>query len=147
MNIAEYQVKDFFKQYSIPILDSKLITHSKEAFKMAQQLGGELFAVKAQVLAGGRGKAGGVQIVKGLEKLEPVANSLLGSYLVTHQTSKKGELISKLLIEKGCDIEKEYYLSVLLDPASSQILFMLSPEGGVDIEELSEKSPEKILKS
>ena len=146
MNIAEYQAKIFFKQYSIPVLDSKVAKNSKEAFEAAKTLGGGVFAVKAQVLAGGRGKGGGVKIVQSPKEAEQVAGSLLGSYLVTPQTSKQGELVSKVLIEKGCDIKKEYYLAALLDPICSQIIFMASPEGGMDIEEVSEKSPEKILK-
>ena len=146
MNIKEYQAKHFFKQYSIPVLDSKVVETSKEAFEIAQQLGGNVFAVKAQILAGGRGKGGGIKIVKSPKKVEQATNSLLSSYLVTPQTSKKGELVSKVLIEKGCDIEKEYYLAALLDPISSQLIFMVSPEGGMDIEEVSEKFPEKILK-
>ena len=146
MDIKEYQAKALFKQYSIPTLESKAVSSAQEAFESAQSLGGSVFAVKAQVLAGGRGKAGGIKIVKTAEEVKKSAEALLGSYLVTPQTSKKGELVSQLLIEKGCDIDKEYYLAVLLDPSSSQVIFMASQEGGMDIEEVSEKNPEKILK-
>lgn len=146
MDLKEYQAKDFFKQYSIPILESKLVNSPQSAFTSALDLGGSVFAVKAQVLAGGRGKAGGIKIVKSPEEVKKSAESLLGSYLVTAQTSKKGELVSQVLIEKGCSIDKEYYLSVLLDPSSSQIIFMASPEGGMDIEEVNKKTPEKILR-
>ncbi len=146
MNIAEYQSKDFFKKYSIPVLDSKTVKSPKEALQSARQLEGKLFAVKAQILAGGRGKAGGIKIVKSPEEVEQAASHLLNNYLITPQTSQKGELVSRVLVEKGCAIKKEYYLSVLLDPASSQVIFMASPEGGMDIEEVSEKFPEKILK-
>ena len=146
MNVREYQAKAFFKKYSIPILDSQLVQSSQEAFQSAQKLGGNTFAVKAQILAGGRGKGGGIKIVKSPEEVRQAADSLLNSRLVTPQTSEKGELVSELLIEKGCAIQKEYYLAVLLDPSCSQVIFMASPEGGMDIEEVSEKSPEKILK-
>ena len=146
MNVREYQAKAFFKKYSIPILDSQLVQSSQEAFQSAQKLGGNTFAVKAQILAGGRGKGGGIKIVKSPEEVWQAADSLLNSRLVTPQTSEKGELVSELLIERGCAIQKEYYLAVLLDPSCSQVIFMASPEGGMDIEEVSEKSPEKILK-
>ncbi|MDE0092571.1 MAG: ADP-forming succinate--CoA ligase subunit beta, partial [Oligoflexia bacterium] len=95
---------------------------------------------------GGRGKAGGIKIVRSPEEVKRLTENLLGSYLVTAQTSQKGELVSQVLIEKACQIEKEYYLAVLLDPSSSQVIFMASPEGGMDIEEVGEKTPEKILK-
>lgn len=146
MNIKEYQSKKFFKQYSIPILESRLVTNPQEAYRAAKQLGGQVFAVKAQVLAGGRGKGGGIKIVRGPEEARQAAYSLLNSHLVTPQTTEKGELVSQVLIEKGCAIEKEYYLAVLLDPNCSQVIFMASPEGGMDIEEVSQKFPEKILK-
>lgn len=146
MNIAEYQAKEFFKQYSIPVLKSKVIEDSQKVSSALESLGGGVFAVKAQVLAGGRGKAGGIKIVKNPSEAEKAVKNLLGSYLVTPQTSGKGELVSKILIEKGCAIEKEYYLALLLDPSASQLIFMVSSEGGMDIEEVSKKSPEKILR-
>ena len=146
MNIKEYQAKFFFKQYSIPVLESHPARSPQEAVESAQSLGGSVFAVKAQILAGGRGKAGGIKIVKTAEELKASAESLLGSYLVTPQTSQKGELVSQVLIEKGCEIDREYYLAVLLDPSLSQVIFMASPEGGIDIEEVSAKTPERILK-
>ena len=146
MDIKEYQAKSLFKKYSIPVLESQSAGGPQEAFLAAQSLGGSVFAVKAQVLAGGRGKAGGIKIVKTPEEAQKSAESLLGAYLITPQTSQKGELVSQVLIEKGCHIDKEYYLAVLLDPGSSQVIFMASPQGGMDIEEVSSKSPEKILK-
>lgn len=146
MNVTEHQAKNFFKQYFLPLLDSKLAKTSKEAIQAARELGGQVFAVKAQVLAGGRGKGGGIKIVKSPEELDQAVNNILGKYLVTPQTSKKGELVSEVLIEKGCDIKKEYYLALLIDPVLSQMIFMASPEGGMDIEKVSEDSPEKILK-
>ena len=146
MNIKEYQAKLLFKQYSIPVLDSQVVSNAQKAFESAQALGADVFAVKAQILAGGRGKGGGIKIVKSPEEVKASAKFLLGSYLITPQTSQKGELVSQVLIEKGCHIDREYYLAVLLDPSSSQVIFMASSEGGMDIEELSEKFPEKILK-
>ena len=146
MDIKEYQAKGFFKKYHIPILDSQVAVSPQEAFQCAKQLGGQVFAVKAQVLAGGRGKGGGIKIVKGFDEVRELSKTLLQSFLVTPQTSQKGEFVSQVLIEKGCEIKKEYYLALLLDPHSSQIVFMASSEGGMDIEEVSQKFPEKILK-
>ena len=146
MDIKEYQAKALFKKYSIPVLESQIASNPQEAFTAARSLGGSVFAVKAQVLAGGRGKAGGVKIVSSHEEVKKSAEAMLGSYLVTAQTSQKGELVSQVLIEKGCSIDKEYYLALLLDPSSSQVIFMAVSEGGMDIEEVSVKAPEKILK-
>ena len=146
MDIKEYQAKKLFKDYDIPVLESQSAYSPEEAVEKAKTLKSSVFVVKAQVLAGGRGKAGGIKIVKSLEEVKQASADLLGSYLVTPQTSKKGELVSEVLIEEGCDIKKEYYLAVLLDPVSSQVLFMASCEGGMDIEEVSAKNPEKILK-
>ena len=146
MDLTEYQAKQLFKQYAIPTLDSSLADSPEGAFQSAQELGSQVFAVKAQVLAGGRGKGGGIKIVKSPEEVQKSAEALLGSYLVTPQTSEKGELVSQVLIEKACDIEKEYYLAFLLDPVNAKITVIASSEGGMDIEELSEKEPEKILK-
>lgn len=146
MRIQEYQAKQFFKQYSIPVLDS-LVVETPEGVKEAlKKLGGSIWAVKAQVLAGGRGKAGGVKITKSPEEAETAAKNLLGKRLVTHQTGPEGELVRKLLIEKGCEIEKEYYLSLLVDTEVSRIIFMVSEAGGMDIEETARTTPEKIYK-
>ncbi len=146
MDVKEYQAKKFFQQYSIPVLDSQVIDTAEKAIQATQKIGGKSFVLKAQVLAGGRGKAGGVLVVKTPEEVQKVANKLLHSHLVTAQTSKKGEWVSHVLIEKAVSIKRECYLALLLDPSSSQVLFMASLEGGVDIEELSTKTPEKILK-
>ena len=145
MNIQEYQAKRFFKSYNIPVLESKVVESAQEAKKAAEQLGGGLWAVKAQILAGGRGKAGGIQLVKSLKEVEEAAHSLLGQRLITAQTTKEGEIVKKILIETACSIEKEYYLSLLINPQDSRVAFIVSPEGGMDIEEVSSKSPEKIL--
>ena len=124
MDIKEYQAKQIFKQYGIPLLPSQVARQPEEALKQAESLNSSVFAVKAQVLAGGRGKGGGIKIVKSAQEVQNSAKALLGSYLVTPQTSQKGELVSEVLIEQGCDIKKEYYLAVLLDPVSSQVIFM-----------------------
>ena len=147
MRIQEYQAKQFFKQYSIPVLDSYVVETAEEVKAAIRKLGGNLWAVKAQVLAGGRGKAGGVKITKSLEEVETVARELLGKQLVTHQTGPEGELVRKVLIEKGCEIEKEYYISLLVDPEVSRTIFMVSEAGGMDIEETAQTAPEKIYKT
>lgn len=146
MNLTEHQAKQLFKQYDIPTLDSSIAESPESALEAARELGDSVFAVKAQILAGGRGKGGGIKIVKSPEEVKKAAEALLGSYLITPQTSKKGELVSQVLIEKGCHIKKEYYLAFLLDPSDSDIKIMACLEGGMDIEELSAKQPEKILK-
>ncbi|MBC6416074.1 MAG: ADP-forming succinate--CoA ligase subunit beta [Bdellovibrionales bacterium] len=146
MDIKEYQAKRLFKKYSIFTLESQVVQTAEDAFDFAEKSKGNVFAVKAQILAGGRGKGGGIKIVKSSQEVKKSTQDLLGSYLVTPQTSKKGEFVSQVLIEKACDIKKEYYLAFLLDPLSSRVVVMSSSEGGMDIEEVSEKTPEKILK-
>lgn len=146
MQVQEYQAKQLFKQYSIPVLDSYTVSTLEEAQEAVKKLGGNIWAVKAQVLAGGRGKAGGVKIAKSSEEVLSAVQELLGKRLVTHQTSSQGELVQKVLIEKGCDIEKEYYLSLLVDPEISQTVFIVSEAGGMDIEETARTTPEKIYK-
>ena len=147
MRVSEYQSKQFFKQYSVPVLDSKPAISSKEAYKAAQELGGDAFVVKAQILAGGRGKAGGIKLVKSAEEVRVASEDLLGKNLITPQTGKAGEKVEQVLIEKACSIKKEYYLSLLVSPSLSQILVIASREGGMDIEEVAKSSPEKIFKT
>ena len=146
MRVQEYQAKQLFKRYSIPVLDSQTVEAPEEAVRSARLLDGGIYAVKAQILAGGRGKAGGVKIAKSPEEVEAFTRDLLGKRLVTHQTGPEGELVRKVLIEKGVEIEKEYYLSLLVDPEIGQTVFMISPAGGMDIEETARTSPEKITK-
>lgn len=146
MNLYEYQAKSLFQDYNIPVLNSLVASSVKEAESAMQKLKGKAWVVKAQVLAGGRGKAGGIQLVKSLEELQKAAKKLIGHPLVTAQTSAKGERVEKVLIEEACSIQKEYYLSLCVDAQRSQVSFIVSPEGGVDIEEVSMKSPEKIKK-
>ena len=146
MDIKEYQAKKLFKIYGLNVLPSAVASSVGEALDKAKNLKEGVLAVKAQVLAGGRGKAGGIKIVKSKKEVEEASKELLGQYLVTPQTSKQGELIKEILIEEGCNIKKEFYLAALLDTDNSQVTFMASSEGGMDIEEIGEKTPEKILK-
>ena len=146
LNVAEYQAKKLFRDFGLPLLDSETADSASEAAQVARRMGGESFVLKAQILAGGRGKAGGIKLTRSIDELEREAGRLLNSRLITPQTSKEGELVEKLLVEKACSIKKEFYLAILLNPSSSLPELLVSPEGGMDIEELSLKSPEKILK-
>ena len=147
LNVAEYQAKKLFREFDLPLLDSETADSASEALQVARKLGGgESFVLKAQILAGGRGKAGGIRLTKSLDELEREAARLLQSRLITPQTSKEGEPVKKLLVERACSIKKEFYLAILLNPSSSVPELLASSEGGMDIEELSLKSPEKILK-
>ena len=144
MRVQEYQAKAFFKKYGLPVLESMVVETPEETLKAVKKLGGSKWAIKAQVLAGGRGEAGGVQLVKTGEEAVQVAKNLLGKSLKTKQTTEAGEVVKKLLVEKACNIEKEFYLSLLVDSKSSQILFLISQEGGVDIEKVAEETPERM---
>jgi succinyl-CoA synthetase beta subunit len=144
MNLHEYQSKQLFTKYGIPVSKGQPAASVSEARKAAQALGGNRWVVKAQVHAGGRGKAGGVVLVDSLERVEQESNRLLGSYLVTKQTGEPGLPINMLLIEEPTAIARELYLSVLVDRASRRILFMASPAGGMNIEEVAEQTPEQI---
>lgn len=146
MRLSEYQSKEFFKQYSIPVLESLPATSPEEALLVAKKLEGEKLVVKAQVLAGGRGKAGGVKVVSSPEEVFNFSKTILGKKLVTVQTGPEGEIVEQVLIEKACGIKKEYYLSFLVSPSQSQIICMASQEGGMDIEEVAKDTPEKIFK-
>ena len=146
MRISEYQSKIFFKQYSIPVLNSKIASNPEEALRVVKSLKGTSFIVKAQVLAGGRGKAGGVKLLKSPGEVFQFSKNLLGKNLITAQTNQEGEKVEKVLIEEVCDIKKEYYLALLVSSSLSQILCMASQEGGMDIEKVAKDSPEKIFK-
>ncbi|MGM0595052.1 MAG: ADP-forming succinate--CoA ligase subunit beta [Pseudomonadota bacterium] len=144
MNLHEYQAKGVFAQYGVPVPEGQVAGSVHEAEHIAQALGGGRWVVKAQVHAGGRGKAGGVVRVDTIEDLKDAALRLLGSRLVTHQSGAEGQPVNQLLIEGVSDIAREIYLSVVVDRARKRIVFMASSEGGVDIEEVAAKSPEKI---
>ncbi len=145
MKIHEYQGKEILRKYGVPTLVGKVAFTVEEAVKAAQALGFPV-VVKAQIHAGGRGKGGGVKLSKNLDEAQAHIQNILGMRLVTHQTGPEGKIVKKLFIEKGCDIGRELYLGALLDRATSQVTFMASSEGGMDIEEVAAKHPEKILK-
>ncbi len=144
MNLHEYQAKALFAKYGIAVPEGRLATSAEQARAMAKELGGEKFVVKAQVHAGGRGKAGGVKLVEGFDAVEEAARKMIGQRLVTKQTDAKGLPINTVWVEKPSNIARELYVAALVDRALEKIIFMASPEGGMDIEEVAEHSPEKI---
>ena len=144
MNIHEYQAKDIFRQYNLPVLKGKLAYTSDEAVAHAKTLGGNVWVVKAQIHAGGRGKGGGVKVAKSLDEVKKLADTIIGMQLVTPQTGPEGKKVHKVYIEEGCQIAKEYYVAIFLDRNVGKIGIMASSEGGMDIEEVAEKHPEKI---
>ncbi|MGE7089909.1 ADP-forming succinate--CoA ligase subunit beta [Lysinibacillus sp. NPDC048646] len=146
MNIHEYQGKEILRKYGVAVPNGKVAFSPDEAVKVAKELGSNVTVVKAQIHAGGRGKAGGVKIAKNLDEVRTYAKELLGKILVTHQTGPEGKEVKRLYIEEGSDIQKEYYLSLVLDRATSRVTVMGSEEGGMDIEEVAEEHPEKIFK-
>jgi succinyl-CoA synthetase beta subunit len=146
MNIHEYQGKEVLKQYGVIVPRGKVAFTVEEAVSAAKELGSPITVVKAQIHAGGRGKAGGVKIAKSLDDVANYAKELLGKVLVTHQTGPEGKEIKRLLIEEGCDIKKEYYIGVVVDRGTGRVVMMGSEEGGMDIEEVAAHSPEKIIK-
>ncbi|WP_417462524.1 ADP-forming succinate--CoA ligase subunit beta [Kordiimonas sp.] len=145
MNIHEYQAKGLLKKYGAPVLEGGVAYTAAEAVDEAKKLGGPVWVVKAQIHAGGRGKAGGVKVVKSLDDVEAVAKELIGKTLVTHQTGPEGKEVKRVYVEDGCRIKSEFYLSMLLDRASGKLAIMASTEGGMDIEEVAENTPEKIV--
>ncbi|MGW8248629.1 MAG: ADP-forming succinate--CoA ligase subunit beta [Acidiferrobacterales bacterium] len=146
MNLHEHQAKHLFMEYGIPVPAGRPAFSVREAMAAAEELGGEQWVVKAQVHAGGRGKAGGVQMVRGRAELEAAVDRLLGSRLVTHQTGPDGQPVDRILVEAPSPIARELYLACLVDRASERIVFIATAEGGMDVEELAVSSPEKILK-
>jgi succinyl-CoA synthetase beta subunit len=146
MNIHEYQAKQLLKARGIPVLNGGVAYTVEEAVEVAKTLPGPVYVVKAQIHAGGRGKGGGVKVVKSLDDVKEAATKILGMQLVTHQTGPQGQEVRRLYIEDGCDIGRELYLGMLTDRATSGITIMASTEGGMDIEEVADKHPEKILK-
>ncbi|MFC5448325.1 ADP-forming succinate--CoA ligase subunit beta [Paenibacillus aestuarii] len=146
MNIHEYQGKEVLRQYGVSVPKGKVAFTVDEAVQAAQELGTSVVVVKAQIHAGGRGKAGGVKVAKNLDEVRTYASEILGKVLVTHQTGPEGKEVKRLLIEQGCDIKKEYYVGVVVDRATGSVVMMASEEGGTEIEEVAEHSPEKIFK-
>lgn len=145
MNLHEYQAKNLLKKYHIPVPEGEVIWHADEAVEAADKLAINRFVVKAQVHAGGRGKAGGVKIVEGKEALLEAVKSMLGIQLVTYQTDAAGQPVHQVLIETPSNIEQELYLGVVIDRASQRVAIMASTEGGVEIEEVAASNPEKIV--
>ncbi|MGE3712931.1 MAG: ADP-forming succinate--CoA ligase subunit beta [Alphaproteobacteria bacterium] len=146
MNIHEYQAKQILAKYGVAVPRGQVAYKPQEAVQAAQGLGGKLWVVKAQIHAGGRGKGGGVKLAKSLDEVETLAKNMLGMTLVTHQTGPEGKLVKRIYVEEGTSIDKELYLSMLVDRATSRVTFVASREGGVEIEEVAEKEPEKIIK-
>ncbi len=145
MNIHEHQAKEIFRAFGIPVLNGAVIFDTKDIESKIKKLKSNNFMVKAQIHAGGRGKAGGIKMVKNLQELKKEAEKMLGKVLITHQTEKSGRKIKRLYIEETCDIAKEFYLSCLVDRKTSKIAFISSGEGGMDIEQVANNNPEKII--
>ena len=146
MNLHEYQSKQLFAQYAIPVPTGKVASSAEEAVAAARELGGSLWVVKAQVHAGGRGKAGGVKLAKDLDAVRSNAAGMLGTVLVTHQTGPEGLPVHQVYVETGSKIAREIYLSLVLNREAGRIAFVASAAGGMDIEEVAEHSPEKIIR-
>lgn len=146
MNVHEYQAKDLMRNYGISVLKGKVAKSPEEAVAAAKELGGSIWVVKAQIHAGGRGKAGGVKLARTLDEVRLHAQNILGKTLITHQTGPEGKLVHTLLIEEGCDIDHEYYIGFVLDRSKGRVVMMGSYEGGMDIEKVAHETPEKIIK-
>ena len=145
MDIHEHRAKELLRQYNIPTPSGYVAFTIDEAMKAAKNLPGPVFVVKAQIHAGGRGKAGGVKVVKDLDEVKNSAEAILGKKLITHQTGSEGKLVQRLYIEDGCDISAEYYFSMVIDRVTSRVSIIASTEGGMDIEQVAKETPEKIL--
>jgi succinyl-CoA synthetase beta subunit len=147
MNLHEYQGKQLFAEYGLPVSKGYAVDNPVEAAEAADLIGGDMWVVKAQVHAGGRGKAGGVKLVKTKDEIREFASNWLGKNLVTYQTDENGQPVSKILVESCTDIAEELYLGAVVDRSSRRIVFMASTEGGVEIEKVAEETPEKILRA
>ena len=147
MNLHEYQGKQVFADYGLPVSKGYAVDNPRDAAEAASMIGGDMWVVKAQVHAGGRGKAGGVKLVKTKDEIREFAEHWLGRNLVTYQTDKNGQPVSKVLVESCTDIAEELYLGAVVDRSSRRIVFMASTEGGVEIEKVAEETPEKILRA
>jgi succinyl-CoA synthetase beta subunit len=145
MNIHEYQAKAVLRDFGVPVPRGAPAFTVEDAVKAAHQLGGPVWVVKAQIHAGGRGKAGGVKVVKSIDDVQREAARLLGATLVTHQTGPKGKQVNRIYVEEGSAIDKEFYLSALVDRTTARVAFVVSTEGGMDIEEVAHKTPDKII--
>ena len=145
MDIHEYQCKELFRHYGVPVPDGSMAFSPDQAASVAEKIGGDRWVVKAQIHAGGRGKAGGVKIVNSCDEVRKVTDHLIGSTLVTKQTGAQGKLVNRVLIEKAHNIDKEYYIGLVIDRLTQRITLIASEEGGMDIEEVAKKDPSKII--
>lgn len=145
MNVHEYQAKAILREFGVPVAKGKVAFSADEAVKVAEELGGPVWVVKAQIHAGGRGKGGGVKVVKSIDEVRSEAERMLGMTLVTHQTGPEGKEVGRIFVEDGCAIDRELYLSALVDRGTSRMAFICSTEGGMDIEEVAASTPEKII--
>jgi succinyl-CoA synthetase beta subunit len=146
MKIHEYQAKELFKKYRVPIPEGRVAISPDEATGIAKTLGGYPVVIKAQIHAGGRGKGGGVKLARSESEVQSIAGQIIGMDLITHQTGPRGRRVKKVLVEQGLNIEKELYLSIIVDRAIAKIVVMASEAGGMDIEEVAAETPEKIIK-
>jgi succinyl-CoA synthetase beta subunit len=146
MNIHEYQAKALLKDYGVAVLRGQVAYTSEDAEAAARELGGPIWVVKAQIHAGGRGKGGGVKLARSVEEVRQLAGQMLGMTLVTHQTGPVGRQVRRVYVEDGCEIARELYLGVVIDRAAARVTFMASTEGGVEIEEVAARTPDKIIK-
>lgn len=146
MNIHEYQAKEILRRYEVDVPRGQVAFRPEDAERIASELGGNVFVVKAQIHAGGRGKAGGVKLARSIPEVKAIASQMLGMRLVTHQTGPSGKVVQRLLIEEGIDIRRELYLGIVLDRSVSQLVIMASTEGGVEIEKIAAEKPQAIIK-
>ena len=146
MNIHEYQTKELLRSYGVPVPDGRVAHNVDNAATVAEDLGGERWVVKAQIHAGGRGKGGGVRLASSLDEVRQFTDQLIGSHLVTPQTGPEGRLVQRVLVEQGCNIDKEYYLGFVIDRASQRITVIASASGGMNIEEVAKATPEKVIR-
>ncbi|TNF32924.1 MAG: succinate--CoA ligase subunit beta, partial [Gammaproteobacteria bacterium] len=147
MNLHEYQAKQLFRDYGMPVPNGRVVSSAGDVQAAINSLGGSKWVVKAQVHAGGRGKAGGVKLTDSAEQAAHQVGKMLGTHLVTYQTTAKGQPIHHVLIEETCNIARELYVGAVIDRATRRVVIMVSTEGGVEIEKVAEESPEKILRT
>ena len=145
MNIHEHQAKELLKKFGVPVPNGVVAFSVEEAIEKSKLLKTNKYVLKAQIHAGGRGKAGGIKILNSLDDLEKESSNMLGKFLKTHQTGPEGKKVRRLYIEEATEIEKEFYLSCLIDRANSKIAFIASAQGGMDIEDIASKNPNKII--
>ena len=146
MNIHEYQTKDLLKHYGVPVPPGRVVHTDAQAATVAEEIGGARWVVKAQIHSGGRGKAGGVRVGSSIDEVRVIANEIIGSVLVTHQTGAEGRLVRRVLVEQASTIVREYYIGLVIDRATRRITLVASAEGGVDIEVVAQQTPERIIR-